>query len=114
MDTRVQVQKMYSHMIRRSPGGVHQKMEKPPSASVSPMKLTIQGESYLSVAHSLYWFVFLGDELLKNALSHFEEIGGERQLIDFCFSLPVFDKLAASKAAFLTPKGIGEKVIITR
>ena len=47
-------------------------------------------------------------------MSHFEEIGGERQILDFCLSLPVFDKLAASKATFLTPKGGGEKVIIER
>ena len=47
-------------------------------------------------------------------MSHFEEIGGEKQLIDFCLSLPVFDKLAASKATFLTTKGGGEKVIIAR
>ena len=52
VDTRVQVQKMYSHMIRRSPGGVHQ-LEKPPSASVSPMKLTAQGKPTLSLSLSL-------------------------------------------------------------
>ena len=62
VDTRVQVQKMYSHMIRRSPGGVHQ-LEKPPSVSVSPMKLTIQGEP-LSLSLSLSLTLYLTHVML--------------------------------------------------
>lgn len=41
VNTKVQVQKMYSHMIRRSPGGGKQ-IEKL-VVNVSPMKLTSQG-----------------------------------------------------------------------
>ena len=55
VDTRVQVQKMFSQMIRKSPGGGLQ-MEKPPStsSSSSPMKLSVQGLSLsLSLLSSL-------------------------------------------------------------